>query len=229
MDQEKHTAAVTETTTKEFLLGEILTLSLLGRTFYAFPEPAWIDGLVKNDVFQDVPLAADHADVRQGMALARQWLDGRSSQQAADILESDYIRLFVGGGRHILAPPWESVYVSSEPLLLQRETLEVRNWYARYGLVAEKKGQEPDDHVGLELEFVAHLAGLALEALERGEQTRFQEAMDAQRAFLKEHVLRWVPTWATHVAQHAQTDFYRGCALMTRGLFQVLAEALGVA
>src|SRR5690606_41316242 len=56
-----------------------------------------------------------------------------------------------------------------------------------------------------------------------------QEAMDAQRAFLKEHVLRWVPTWATHVAQHAQTDFYRGCALMTRGLFQVLAVALGVA
>ncbi|MBO2519906.1 MAG: molecular chaperone TorD, partial [Firmicutes bacterium] len=40
----------------------------------------------------------------------------------------------------------------------------MRNWYARYGLVAEKKGQEPDDHVGLELEFVAHLAGLALEA-----------------------------------------------------------------
>src|SRR5690606_33022658 len=132
--------------------------------------------------------------------------------------------LFVGTGPHVLAPPWESVYVSTEPLLFQKETLEVRNWYARFGVEARNKAHEPDDHAGLELEFLAHLAGLGLKALDEGNEAGLQDAMDAQRAFLQEHPLRWMPAWCTHVEEQAATDFYRGCALITRGLLHHVAE-----
>lgn len=228
MDRDGHTLGTMETTAShDFLMGEVLALSLLGRIFYAFPKPEWVAGLAQNGVFQEAPLASEHPEVRQGMDLARRWLEGRTPQEAAEVLESDYIRLFVGGGRNVLAPPWESVYVSSEPLLLQKETLEVRNWYARYGLEAANKAHEPDDHAGLEMEFLAHLAGLALEALNEADESTFQEAIAAQQAFLQEHVLRWIPVWCGHVVEHARTDFFRGAALITRGLLAWVAERLG--
>lgn len=211
---------------RDFLVGELLAFGVMGRTFYSYPEARWIESLQKNEVFQEAPLASGEPDVRKGIELISNWLAGQTPEQAKELLEPDYLRLFVGAGAHILAPPWESVYVSSEPLLLQKETLEVRNWYARYGLEAKNKTHEPDDHAGLELEFLAYLAGLAVEALDAHDQGQFRELVAAQQAFLQEHVLRWIPVWCGHVVEHARTDFFRGAALMTRGLLTWVADHL---
>ena len=50
-------------------------------------------------------------------------------------------------------------------MIFQEQTLHVRQWYSRFGLQVVKLHKEPDDHIGLELEFVAHLANLALQAI----------------------------------------------------------------
>ncbi|BAS26156.1 dehydrogenase [Limnochorda pilosa] len=214
--------------TRDFLMGEILAFGVMGRIFYSYPEAEWIVGLMKNDVFQQTPLASGQPDVRRGLELIMDWIEDHTPEEAVDALETDYIRLFVGAGTHVLAPPWESVYTSSEPLLFQQETLDVRNWYARFGLEAVNKAHEPDDHAGLELEFLAHLAGIALNALDEADSSGFRDAIAGQRAFLTEHVLAWIPSWCNHVTAQAVSDFYRGCALVTRGLVLDLAEHLGV-
>jgi hypothetical protein len=47
--------------------------------------------------------------------------------------------------------------------------------------------------------------------------------MAAQRA-LAEHLLKWASIWYSLVLEHAQTEFYRGMALLVRGVLTELAD-----
>jgi TorA maturation chaperone TorD len=205
------------------LAGRALVLNLLGRLLYQAPEADWLQGLADECVFDDIPFAAQRPDVAAGLALLQKWSRHNRGGQLAqhmDILTADYNRLFVGPGK-IVAPPWESAQVDDERQLFQEETLAVRNWYRRFGLQAERLYAEPDDHVGLELAFLAHLAQLALAAQAAADPARLSELLAAERAFLTEHALRWIPAWAAQVVEQARTCFYRGLAQVTAG---VLAE-----
>ena len=52
------------------------------------------------------------------------------------------------------APLWESVYLGKEHLLFEEVTLAVRECYHHYGLSFIREGNEPDDHIVIELEFL---------------------------------------------------------------------------
>ncbi len=131
-------------------------------------------------------------------------------------MRRDYARLFVGPNR-LLAPPWESVYLSTEHLIFERQTLEVRQQYQRYGIETQHPNVEPDDHIGLELRFVAHLNGLVLFALEKDDSALQIEALAALGRFLSEHLLQWSPEFLGQVKTSANTLYYRGVAQLTLG------------
>jgi TorA maturation chaperone TorD len=211
------------------LTGEMLTCGLLGKALYAYPDRAWLQSLVNEDIFAEAPFAAEQPDVVAGLASLRGWTQanqGGIADAVFDDLRADYTRLFIGPGQ-VLTPPWESVQFSEERLTFQQETLQVRGWYQRFGLQPEKLYAEPDDHIGLELEFVGHLARVGLAALEANDQAAFDRAQDGQRKFLAEHLLRWGPVWCGQVQARAQTDFYRGIALLTRGVLAEAAQIFG--
>ena len=106
--------------------------------------------------------------------------------------------------------------------------MQVREWFSRFGLQAEKINKEPDDHIGLEILFIAHLVSLTLQAIENDDQISLNEILQAQREFLSDHLLRWGPAWAKLVKQHAATDFYRGIAHLVHGSLQAIAETLQI-
>jgi putative dimethyl sulfoxide reductase chaperone len=208
------------------LTGEFLTLQLLGKLLYEYPHHEWYDVLASEGVFSELPFGSEQPTILAGQALLQAWtsthLDGLSTE-AFDELLSEYTRLFIGPGK-VLAAPWESVYFGDDRTIFQEQTLQVRQWYRQFGLEPEKLHSEPDDHVGLEFAFLAHLARLALEALERDDTAAFDQYLDAQRRFLVEHSLQWVPLWATLVNENARTDFWRGVALLARGVTIELAQ-----
>jgi len=209
----------------ETLAGEALLLEMLGKALYAIPEESWLGPLLDRELFTWAPFASDQPKVVRGLRLLDKWSrdyeDGLPAE-ALTALQVDHTRLFSGLAGLPVAP-WESVYFSDERMVFQEQTLEVRAWYRRFGLEAEKLGREPDDHIGLEVGFLAHLARLALEAWQAQDQTRFEEILRAQRGFLEEHPLVWGHVWANQMIKHAQTDFYRGLALMTWGALKELA------
>jgi len=210
------------------LAGHALVLNLLGKLFYEAPDAGWLHTLAADAVFDEIPVSADQPDVTAGLALLQQWTrDHLAGLPAADYeaIRSDHMHLFLGPGT-VLAAPWESVQVDDEHLLFQTETLQVRSWYRRFGLQVIRLHQEPDDHVGLELGFLSHLAQLALAAHAAGDEARLAELLDAQRLFLRTHAQRWIPTWAGQVREHARTDFYRGLAQLTVGVLAELEAAL---
>ena len=222
---EKQTNALWQTQ----LTGEILLFSLLGKILYQIPDKEWLQPLLDNEVFTEAPFAETHPDVLKGLALLQQWgrayqQNGRSHDLFKD-LQVDYTNLFTGM-RKLPVSPWESVYFNDERLVFQAQTMDVRAWYRRYGLEVRQLHQEPDDHIGLELMFVAHLAQLALAALEANNEPEFEQALTAQRGFLSKHLLLWSLLWCEQMLEYAQTDFYRGLTLIIRGALAELSRIL---
>jgi putative dimethyl sulfoxide reductase chaperone len=219
---------VTAANWTETLTGETLLFSVLAKTLYVYPEKEWIASLMEDDFLAEAPFGSSQPLVVDGLALLRAWHragETSSSGDKFDALCADYTRLFIGPGK-VLAPPWESVYCTEERLLFLEQTLQVRHWYARFGLQSAKLHQEPDDHIGLELEFLAHLARLGLQALQTEKSERFDESIDSQRQFLLEHTLQWAPVWCDIVQTAAKTEFYRGIARLTLGALTELAAIL---
>ena len=212
------------------LLGEALVFESLGRLLYEELDKAWLQSLLKEDVFEDVPFGAEQHETKLGLELLQNWArenEAGISDKSFDDLRVDYTRLFVGI-KKVLAPLWESVYFNQDRMVFQEQTLQVRAWYRRFGLEPEKLYKEPDDHIGLELLFLVHLAKLGLQALEENDQAGSEKYLQAQRDFLSEHLLRWGPAWAKLVRQHASTDFYRGLAHLVHGTLLAVAELLEV-
>jgi putative dimethyl sulfoxide reductase chaperone len=215
---------------QETLTGEMLLLKMLGRIFYSYPdnaERAWLQSLIDQDIFSEVPFAAGQEQTIAGLKLLQDWAARGLPDEAFVSLTADYTRLFIGLGEGFAAP-WESVYFSEDRLTFQEKTLEVRNWYRRFGLEAEKIHQEPDDHIGLELLFLSHLAALGLEALDAQEDDRFKELWEAQREFTRQHLGAWALPWCDLVEGNARTDFYKGLATLTRGALSELSESLDI-
>lgn len=214
----------------EFLTGQALLFGLLGRLLYQEPDREWISSLYQQDVFTESPFASEQPDIQQGLADLQRW-GGTFETQLPEAqfkdLQADYMRLFVGTTQ-VLAAPWESVHFSRERLVFQQQTLAVRGWYRRFGLEVEKLNQEPDDHIGLQLSFLAHLASQAMSALEAGQEEQLDTLLTAQHDFLTEHLFKWENTWYALVLEHAQTDFFRGVARLVHGALAYTASLMGL-
>jgi TorA maturation chaperone TorD len=209
------------------LLGEALLFNVLGKLIYKLPDRAWLQSLSEDEVFSESPFGMHQPEVEKGLALVTQWLaksngiDDRAMQE----LNDDHIRLFIGIGR-VLAPVWESVHLSTEHLIFQEPTLQVRRWYRRFGLQAEELNREPDDHIALEMAFIAYLANLGAQAQESGDKEEFERLFQAQREFASQHLLKWALVWCQQVIENAHTDFYQGIAWLARGALTELAILL---
>ena len=210
----------------ETLLGHALAYGILGRLFYEEPSADLVAELRAGVYDGEWVIDGGDVTVGRGLALLAEQLTDWSEEQVAE-LRYDYHRLFVGPGR-LLAPPWESVYLSAEHLLFEAETRAVRSFYRRYGLQAPNLGHEPDDHLGLELAFMLHLCVLALDALEHEDHDTFDGLLEAQRSFLGKHLLQWAPMCLNRVLEHAESDFYRGAAYLALGTLEGAADALGI-
>lgn len=139
-----------------------------------------------------------------------------------------YNRAVAGLGARRTSHPWESAYTSSKKLLMQRETLAVREAYRAFGYLPEMYRQVPDDHLSLECAFLAALAQKSVAALEAADvPIAALEAADAptaaleadgapslaglvegQRAFLADHLLKWIDAYAADLHADVPDTLY---------------------
>jgi DMSO reductase family type II enzyme chaperone len=191
----------------------------MGLAYYREPTRGFIDGLVENDPFSPVPFLSVDEQMARGLRLLSGSLapfKGGVPDRELERLQGDHCQLFIGSGMPA-APPWESFYRTEERLMFSSHTLEVRAFYERFGLVSERKEREPEDHIGLELEFMACLCDRHGECLRKGDAGEAAVTVQAQRDFLDEHLLRWVSPFCEEVDRCAWTDFFRGIAQLTEG------------
>lgn len=126
-------------------------------------------------------------------------------------MESVYNRVVLGLGSR-KSHPWESAYTSARRLLMQAETLEVRNTYREFGYLPKLYPSVADDHVALECAFMAALAKRSIEILEAEDLDIFQRLAEGQVRFLRMHFLRWVGRYAEDLREDAPESLYALCA-----------------
>ena len=61
-----------------------------------------------------------------------------------------------------------------------------------------------------------------------GETARLDDCHQAQRDFLHDHLLEWVPGCLALVETHAETDYYRGTARLALGSLAESARLCGM-
>lgn len=110
------------------------------------------------------------------------------------------------------ASPEESVWLSEDELQRQAAMFDARDFYRRHSLVATDWAKRPEDHLVLELRFLARL----LEKQDIAEAARFLDA----------HLLRWVKRFAVRLVQAGAPNWYAALALLTASYLEELRDYL---
>ena len=122
-------------------------------------------------------------------------------------VKAEYTKLMIGPGP-LIAYPWESAYSGKEKQLFQESTLRVREAYRKYGYLPAHYPRVADDHIALELHFMAKLSETAFEAFQKGDAGNTVRILKDQRAFIRRHMLSWLPEYARDLGSSQTAYFY---------------------
>ncbi len=129
-------------------------------------------------------------------------------------LESEQVRLCVNAPGGIPAPPYASYYLDGSLLGSSRQWVVER--YRRQGLETGADAGQPADFVAIELEYLYFLCRHQRAARLTGDAPAFAAAARAEASFFRQHLSRWLPSFAASLAQ----------ATSPRSVFRLVADAL---
>ncbi|MES9900792.1 MAG: molecular chaperone TorD family protein [Sedimenticola sp.] len=135
-------------------------------------------------------------------------------KSSLDELAVDYAGIYLNYSFKV--SPEESVWLDEENLTHQDAMFQVREVYQQHGLTAADWRKVPDDHLVLELQFIAYL-------LENGQD---EGALRESGGFLDKHLLRWLPLFATRIAARCDTPYYAGLASLTAAYCEELRDTI---
>ena len=150
-----------------------------------YPEPDWFT----EEYVSSLYLLLDSVGATEEAAAIRQKFN--SSADTLEELQIEYTRLFINGVRHVIAPPYGSVY--QDRVLQGPHTEKTRNFYKQHGFDVDKNGELPD-HLVNQLEFIALLIA--------------QNNTTAKTAFLREIFHPWFPKFMARIQQEANHPYY---------------------
>jgi len=160
-------------------------------------------------------------DPQRLFATALEELPEVLTKKVLDRLAVDYADIYLTHGLH--ASPFESVWLDEDHLLQQEPMFKIRGWYKRYGLGIADWRIRSEDHLVLQLQFIALLLDPeASFAKEIPLEKRFKNAA----LFMDEHLLLWLPDFCLRVAQRCSTDFYASAAVLTHTYVEQLRDTL---
>jgi putative dimethyl sulfoxide reductase chaperone len=144
-------------------------------------------------------------------------LPPRIDDATLDQLAAEYANIYL---RYLYrASPSESVWLDDDHLECQQPMFAVRSWYRRHNLTSTDWARRPDDHIVVELRFVAHLFANA----------RTHDDLAEAARFMDEHLLRWIKLFTRRIATETPSDYFAASVLLTEayleGLRDLLADA----
>ncbi len=197
---------------------------LLGRIYKEEIDATFYEQLSQMRFFTE----CEDQELAEGYKLFEAFFQKQHLDPLTD-LAVDYARVFLGAGtleNTEAAYPYESVYTSTEHLVMQEARDKVLAMYRHFGLDRDENLNMPEDQLGLELEFMAYLCNECKQALHEEDYSKAAKFIDTQTTFLKEHLLNWVPSFCNDVARCASSDFYLAIAKMTNGYLTLDQEIL---
>jgi TorA maturation chaperone TorD len=150
---------------------------------------------------------------------------GKEVKSFKEELDVDFARIFLG----LNSPgafPYESVYRTKLGLLMQDPFDEVRDFYGKMGFKKNPGLKEPEDHIAIELTFMANLAHQAGMALKNDKKQEALTHLEQQREFLRQHLSPWVPSFCKDIQEVAWTEFFKSLASLLNAWISSDSEEL---
>jgi TorA maturation chaperone TorD len=111
------------------------------------------------------------------------------------------------------APPHETEYCHTTEIFYRTQHLaDAAGFYKAFGFKMNPEKPERQDHIAVQFEFMSRLIELSLNA---GNTNQEDICIDAQKKFLKDHIIYWIPVFAGRIR-----------TAVTKGLYAELAHAL---
>ncbi|EIF2258849.1 molecular chaperone TorD [Vibrio cholerae] len=136
-------------------------------------------------------------------------------QDAQLELAADFCDLFLKSDRDS-ALPYASVY-ADQGLLNGKPAQQMRELLRAHGVKVEQNLNEPEDHLAIQLDFLAHLA-ISANQIEHSAQLSL--ALQAQSDFISQHLLTWLPAFAERCTQFDAFGLYSAAARLALAFIQ---------
>ncbi|RJQ54862.1 MAG: hypothetical protein C4526_04755 [Nitrospiraceae bacterium] len=134
-------------------------------------------------------------------------------------LAIEYARLFIGP-QNPPAVPYSSFYLSESHSLMSDETIDVRRRYLEAGMAVKELYSIPDDHAGIEFEFVYYLTQRIVELFEKGEREASTRLYETRSDFIEGHMSEWIPLFTNKIYGSTTEDFYKGLSMLSSSFLQ---------
>ena len=115
-------------------------------------------------------------------------------------LQIEYSRLFVGPFQ-LGAPPYSSVYLDKQGLVMGESTQQAVEFYVKAGLDPAREIYEPPDHIRIELEFMYFLLFKKV----MNEENQWQ---DLSCEFMEKHISHWAFAFTKKLTDRTENKFY---------------------
>lgn len=156
----------------------------------------------------------------RGVANRLTGLDAKGKEDILLDLARDFCSLFLIGVKSV--PNSESVYLSSEHIVKQEPRDMALKIYRETGFDVSKEFNEPEDHIALELEFMARLSQLVCESIDREDDDSLSKFLNCQKQFMEEHLNKWIPQFVSFLLKSTDDrDFYKAIAYLTKGFIEM--------
>ncbi|MCK9455108.1 MAG: molecular chaperone TorD family protein [Sulfurimonas sp.] len=128
-----------------------------------------------------------------------------------EYLNPDFVNLSL---LHLI--PYETFYIREDQKIETGGANPVTDMYSAYNFMVDFEVARTisADHIGVELEFMHHLAEAELKALLESDKEAVKELKEIQSEFLNKHLLKWAPMYLINVKFEARTPLYYDAADM---------------
>jgi TorA maturation chaperone TorD len=188
----------------------------------------WFLNPPNRDQLASLPTTADSEPPADAMDSAWLALSNAASDLAntsPDEIAAEFTRLISGISEgNGPPPPFESVW--REDRLIGDSTVAVLEAYARAGFADIDPAAGPQDHVSVELKFIALLAVREAEAWQADDAAGARQRLQQQRDFLRVHLSTWAPRWADAVIQQTTMPLFAALAGLLKASIEQAALEL---
>jgi len=128
-----------------------------------------------------------------------------------EYLNPDFVNLSI---LHLI--PFETFYTRDDQMVETGGANPVTDIYSAYNFMVDYEAARTvsADHIGVELEFMHHLASAELKALQEDDIKAVKELQEVQHEFLNKHLLQWAPMYLINMKYEARTPLYFDVAEM---------------